>query len=59
MNPIKANPMRPVMMNEIPNPRKGAGTLEYLNFSRIAAIEMIAMHIQPLNLHHKLWLLQY
>ena len=29
MKPIKANPIRPVTINVMPNPRNGAGTFEY------------------------------
>ena len=38
MKLINAIPIRPVMMKVMPNPRKGAGTFEYLIFSLIAAI---------------------
>ena len=43
MNPIA---IKPVMINVIPNPFKGAGTLEYAIFSRIAAIAKIAKNHQ-------------
>jgi hypothetical protein len=42
-NDIKARAIRPVRMNEIPSPLNGAGIFEYLIFSLIAAIPMIAM----------------
>lgn len=32
MNPMKAMPINPVIIKEIPNPRKGLGTLEYWIF---------------------------
>ncbi len=38
--------MRPVIIKVIPNPRRGAGTLEYFSFSRIAAIPTMARN-QP------------
>ena len=44
INPIA---IKPVMINVIPKPRNGAGTLEYLIFSRIAAIATIAKN-QPI-----------
>lgn len=43
---IKAIPISPVKIKAIPNPRKAGGTFEYLIFSRIAAIAMIAKN-QP------------
>lgn len=39
---MKARPIRPVMMNAIPNPLNGAGIAEYLIFSRMAAKATIA-----------------
>jgi hypothetical protein len=44
---IKPIAINPVMINVIPNPLKGAGTFEYLIFSRIAAIANIAKN-QPI-----------
>lgn len=43
---MKAIPINPVRMKAIPKPLKAGGTLEYLIFSRIAAIAMIAKN-QP------------
>ena len=43
---MKAIPINPVMMKVIPSPLNGAGTFEYLIFSRIAAIATIAKN-QP------------
>lgn len=39
---MNANPIKPVMMNAIPKPLKGAGTSEYFNFSLMAAKATIA-----------------
>ena len=47
MKLINAIPIKPVMMNVIPKPLKGPGTLEYLIFSLIAAIATIANN-QPI-----------
>ena len=44
---IKAIPMSPVIIKEMPKPRKGAGMLEYLSFSRMAAMAIIARN-QPI-----------
>ena len=44
---MKAMPISPVRMKAMPKPRNGAGTLEYLIFSRIAAMAMMAM-AQPM-----------
>ncbi len=43
---MKPIPISPVIINVIPNPLSGAGTLEYLIFSLIAAIPTIAKN-QP------------
>ena len=42
MKDINAIPISPVIINVIPNPFKGSGTLEYFNFSLMAAIATIA-----------------
>ena len=47
MKLIKAMPIKPVIIKVIPKPLKGAGTFEYLIFSRIAAIATIASN-QPI-----------
>lgn len=39
---MKAKPIKPVMMNAIPKPLKGAGTFEYFIFSLMAAKATIA-----------------
>ena len=39
--------IRPVIINVIPSPRNGAGTLEYAIFSRIAAMAKMANN-QPI-----------
>ena len=44
---INAIAISPVSNIVIPSPRKGFGILEYLSFSLIAAIEIIA-NIQPI-----------
>ncbi len=46
-NVMKAMAIRPVSNIVIPSPRNGFGTFEYFNFSRIAAIAIIAS-IQPI-----------
>jgi hypothetical protein len=39
---IKAIPIKPVRIKEMPSPLRGLGISEYLSFSRIAAILTIA-----------------
>ena len=46
MKLMKAIPIKPVIINVIPKPLSGAGTFEYLIFSRMAAIATIARN-QP------------
>ena len=41
---IKAIAINPTVMKVIPKPRRGAGTFEYDNFSRIAAKATIAIN---------------
>ncbi len=41
---MNANPINPVIINVIPAPRSGRGTLEYAIFSLMAAIITIANH---------------
>ncbi len=48
-NDMKAMPIRPVIMNAMPGPRRAAGIWLYSSLSRIAAIITIASH-QPIPL---------
>ena len=42
MKAMNATPIKPVIINVMPKPLNGAGTFEYLIFSRIAAIATMA-----------------